>query len=135
MNKLTTDLEKQISKKLATLEEFNNNAAWYQSLVDDMAEVGFEVRFPGTLDFSATGTKPKLLAGIKVLRRHGYKMSKGVPEKTDYFGAWCYYHDNDGNKDESRIDVYFSFSSTVCQRVKVGTRMVEEDIYEIQCGE
>lgn len=28
----------------------------------------------------------------------------------------------------------FNFSSTVCKRVKTGTKMVEQDIFETQCG-
>lgn len=31
--------------------------------------------------------------------------------------------------------VWLSFSSSVCVRVQVGTRTVEEPIYEIQCEE
>jgi hypothetical protein len=28
-----------------------------------------------------------------------------------------------------------SFSSTACRRVQVGVQMVEQPIYEVQCGE
>ncbi len=32
------------------------------------------------------------------------------------------------------VRVFFYFTSTVCKRVKVGTKMVEQDIYETHCG-
>lgn len=36
---------------------------------------------------------------------------------------------------EGATKIWFSFNSTSCRRVKVGTRTVEQDVYEIVCGE
>lgn len=31
--------------------------------------------------------------------------------------------------------IWYNFSSVQCRRVKIGTRMVEQDVYEVQCAE
>ena len=36
-------------------------------------------------------------------------------------------------RQDGKADWYLSFSSTLCKRVKVGTKMVEQDIYEVVC--
>lgn len=38
-------------------------------------------------------------------------------------------------KRDCELRWYLSFSSSVCRRVKVGTRTVEQDVYETVCDE
>jgi hypothetical protein len=79
------------------------------------------------LNISLTGDKHKLLAAIRILRRHGYKADKAPEDKSPNY--YAFFH-----KEDSMI-VWFSFSSTKCRRIKVGTKTVEQDIYETVCDE
>ena len=77
------------------------------------------------LSIGATGDKKVLNAVWRVLRAKGFKTTDTVPEKATYASATFY--------NEAGCMVFFSFSSNACKRVKTGTKMVEQDVYEIQC--
>ncbi len=73
-----------------------------------------------------TGNAAALKALFHGFRKLGYEPSKrpGVkPESsfTTYF------------EQLNKPTFYLSFSSTLCKRVKVGTKTVEQDIYEVVC--
>jgi len=76
---------------------------------------------------SFAGDGPKLAEVWGLLRRAGYN-TRERPKKgdTSFSGFWTH---------EAHSQIYMNFTSSVCRRVKVGTRMVEQDIYETQCGE
>lgn len=63
------------------------------------------------------------------LRRHGFNTT-ARPEKgqTEFYSFW---------EREGYCRIFLIFMSSVCRRVKIGTRTVtkEEDIFETQCGE
>jgi hypothetical protein len=78
------------------------------------------------INFYVTGAAPALKEIYRTFRKLGYDPSKrpGVkPEST----FTCYFTQTD------KPTFYLSFSSTVCKRVKVGTKTVEQDIYEVVC--
>lgn len=81
----------------------------------------------GTIDISFTGDGPKLACVWTELRRHGYEPdSRPTKGDTSYNSHWrC------GREGYSTI--WVSFSSSVCRRVQVGTKMVEQPVYETQC--
>lgn len=74
----------------------------------------------------------------------------GKPEKLTAF--WAYFRSKEYVPDEHPVgkfssfstrfrkdpekyegNIYFNYTSTVCRRVQVGTKTVEEPVYEIQC--
>lgn len=75
--------------------------------------------------FTGDGMKLKLVWGT--LRRAGFNTILR-PEKgqTTFYAFW---------EREGHAKIFMDFSSSVCRRVKVGTKTVEQDVYEIQCGE
>jgi len=76
----------------------------------------------------ASGNKHDLAGCVRALRVNGFKSDSAPPGKHD--SSWtAFFHNEEGAK------VYFNFSSKVCRRVKVGTKMVEQDLYETVCDE
>lgn len=77
------------------------------------------------LRFSGDGEKLKTVWGI--LRRAGFN-TRQRPEKGDTgFNAFW--------SREGFSELFMCFSSSLCRRVKVGTKLVEQDVFETQCGE
>lgn len=90
-------------------------------------EPSFNLR-DGDVELSFTGDGHRLAEVWKTLRQAGYKPSTH-PEKgsnASFYTRWL---------QEGRTDIWMSFSSSVCKRVKVGTKLVEQDVFELQCGE
>ena len=76
-----------------------------------------------------TGDKGKLEQAFRILRSAGLTFSADRPKKGD--SEWCaFFH-----HPETDTKVFFQFASSVCKRVKVGTKMVQQDVYETQCGD
>lgn len=63
-----------------------------------------------------------------LLRSHGWTPDKKVTETK--FSDFCTFW---GSPDGEKQKLFFNYTSSVCFRKKVGTRMVEEIIYEIEC--
>jgi hypothetical protein len=81
----------------------------------------------GHLNLSVTGDKHALTALIGILRRQGFdSKDRPQPGQTSYSALWT-------NADGAAV--YIMFASTSCRRVQVGTKTVEQPIYEIVCDE
>ena len=79
------------------------------------------------LDLRVAGDHHVFKGTWSALRKMGYKTS--MPVKDDKFASWsAYFH-----KEGSDLSVWLSFASTKCTRKKVGTKMVEQDVYEVVC--
>jgi hypothetical protein len=112
-------------------------AALFQSTVQRLAplfrqfevldvDLEFSLR-NGDIDLIFTGDAQRLRQVWAELRRNGYN-TESRPKRGDI--TFHAYWDQEGF---SRI--WMMFSSSVCKRVQVGTRMVEQPIYETRCGE
>jgi hypothetical protein len=79
------------------------------------------------IGLSFAGDGPKLAAVWKLLRQNGYKNSCH-PKKGDttFYAFW---------EQEGHAKFFMNFTSTMCRRVKVGTKTVEQDVYETHCGD
>lgn len=78
-----------------------------------------------TLSFTGDGEKLKTVWGL--LRRAGFSTSIRPKKGDTAFNAFWH--------QEGLMDLFMCFSSNLCKRVKVGTKMVEQDVFETQCGE
>jgi len=83
-----------------------------------------------SLDLSYSGNKHTMDGIWHALRKMGYKADTRPKSNEQYFSTWFRM---DGNVSGDAMKIYLSFSSTVCKRVKVGTKMVEQDVYETRC--
>lgn len=81
----------------------------------------------GDINLTFTGDGERLRQVWSELRRNGYNCATH-PKKGDttFYGWW---------QQEGVSQIWMNFSSSVCRRVQVGTKMVEQPIYETQCGE
>lgn len=77
------------------------------------------------LSFAGDGEKLKTVWGH--MRRAGFNTTTRPAKGDTEFNAFWH--------QEGFAGIFMMFSSTMCRRVKVGTKMVEQAIYETQCGE
>ncbi len=78
-----------------------------------------------------TGDGVRLGAVWGELRRSSF-VPDGHPKKGDSSAYIFFRNNSDG---EEYLPIFLNFSSSVCRRVKVGTKTVEQDVYETVCGE
>jgi hypothetical protein len=99
----------------------------YLKFVQEMVLLGCDMSTDSDFNFHfrIAGDKQKFLQLVRCHRRYGFKPS--MPEKGATSAFWRI---NDYGED---LGMYLSFSSTVCHRVKVGSKMVEQDVYETHC--
>jgi hypothetical protein len=80
-----------------------------------------------SLDLSYAGDKHVLVGSFSALRKLGYKPDKRPDDKPmESYTTWFKHPEQD-------LRIWFKFSSTVCKRQKIGTKMVEQDIFEVVC--
>jgi hypothetical protein len=123
-------LVEQAQKVKRWTTEFQLTVRSFPALFRRLEELDIDPIFSlanGDINLAFTGDGIKLSEVWKALRTAGYQPNSR-PEKgnSTFYTGWC-------QQGYSRI--WMSFSSAVCRRVKVGTKMVEQDIYEVQCGE
>jgi hypothetical protein len=81
----------------------------------------------GSIDLTFSGDGERFGKVWTELRRNGYKpYSRPKKGDTSYYGSF---------DQEGFARIWLNFSSTMCQRVQVGTKMVEQPVYETRCGE
>jgi len=79
------------------------------------------------IDLSYSGDKLVLDGMFRALRKLGYEPDKRPEADTSYYTSFWV-------RPGTTLRIYTRFSSTVCKRVKIGTKMVEQDIFETRCG-
>lgn len=114
------------------LNQWNDTLRDFPDLFDELEIQEIEPRFnnnDGCVDVSINGDANKLRAIWKQLRAAGYVPSSrpGPDDKASFSCFW-----EPGDK-ATYAPVWLNFHSTVCKTVQVGTKMVEQPIYEIQC--
>lgn len=94
-------------------------------------DVRIDTNSSASIDIRFSGSGGLLAEVWGLMRRAGWKLATSPPEKgaTSFNGIWKH------QSDRRLCDLWMNFSSTVCRRVQIGTRMVEQPIYETQCGE
>lgn len=102
----------------------------FPALFRRLEELDIEPSFSladGDINLTFTGDGSRLSEVWKALREAGYKPDNR-PKKGDstFYTHW---------RLEDCAIIWLNFSSSVCRRVKVGTKMVEQDVFEVQCGE
>lgn len=83
-----------------------------------------------------TGDKHKLSELVRALRTRGFVTNATPPKAND--STWSAFYQHPQICDGEVTAVYLSFSSSVCRRVKVGTKVIPAqtvDVYETVCGE
>lgn len=92
-----------------------------------------------SLDLHVSGDYEMLLRSMRILRSYGLNAEKRPAEgEAIYYASW----ESKFNEDDFDLVVpteylnariFLNFSSTQCERVKVGTRLEEVPVYETRC--
>ena len=104
-------------------------------LAFDKIDVSASFGGSDTLYVTAYGDKKHLADVIRVLRTNGWNTdTKPVEGSPEYKAVFRVEPTTEVPFAPPEL-VHLTFTSSVCKRVKVGTQMVEQDIFEVQCGE
>jgi hypothetical protein len=126
---ITLSLEQEklnLAKKCQLWESIKD---FYYPIINSLQYLGIEPKLSNDIDISFTGDAKKLATVIRIFRTHGFTSNSARPKQRDTSWVAFYTHP------ECPTRIWLSFTSSVCQRVKVGTRLVEENIYEVRCGD
>lgn len=116
-----------LAKKRA---KWNSNRATLSGIVNALTKIGIEPSFGDDyLNVRCTGDKDKLVSVIRILRTTGFNTKADRPKKGD--SEWYAWFDSQ----ECSARIWFNFTSSVCRRVKTGSKMVSVDTYETVCGD
>jgi hypothetical protein len=111
--------------------------AEYASIIDNFCDnmpdecVTYVYASRYAASFQVRGDGEVLTMAIRFLRTRGYKTDAAPPEKVAAVWEALFVHGEDLNQPRVRL----TWASTVCKQVQVGTKMVEQPVYEIRCGE
>lgn len=100
----------------------------FDILLDGMSGVVNVTPYSFDLTVSIAGDKHTLEAAWGRLRQAGFSAPTSRPKENDPTWAGRFEH-------KSGAVFYMSFTSSLCRRVKIGTKTVEQDVYETVCGE
>lgn len=110
--------------------KWNANRQLLVGVVNALVKCGVEPSFDTEyLAVNCTGDKDTLTKIIRVFRTSGFNSDAAKPKQGDStWNAWF-------RSSSCTVQIFFMFSSSVCKRVAIGKHMVEEVIYETQCGD
>lgn len=134
MNDIVNMLEtakKEAKRTREKAEKFQSeNANEFARIVrglDVVKEWVIRFAITNSFDINIAGDHYVYKGTVAALRELGYNTNdRPKEEKFASYSNWWHHPDND-------VGIWFSFSSTKCTRKKVGTKMVEEPIYEVIC--
>lgn len=110
-------------------QKWNSIKDFYRPIINALQRLGIEPSFSNDIDVRFAGDAHKLAAAVRILRTSGFETISERPKPGDVSWTAWYDHPNCGTR------LYLYFTSSVCKRVKTGTKMVEQDVYETQCGD
>lgn len=115
---------KNLAAAFATIQRHSSLFGALEALDIDVTFAPEHESMPIDLRFAGDGDRLGEVWGL--LRAAGYAVNKR-PEKgdTQFSGYW---------RKDGEAGIYMYFTSTLCKRVQVGTRLVEQPVYETQCG-
>lgn len=131
LHKALKEQKKARKKQKKFTKKFTNEFIRVADGLDVIAEwiVRFNVDGANSLDISVAGDHNTFKGMWAALRKLGYgTSSRPTEDKFSSWTGWWYNHDQD-----EQLPIYVSFSSTKCTRRKIGTKMVERDVYETVC--
>ncbi len=110
-------------------QQWNAIKDFYRPIINALQRLGIDVRLTNAIDVTFAGDAHKLASVVRILRTSGFSTEAAKPKQGDTSWYAYYTHPDCG------VMVWLYFTSSVCRRVKVGTKMVEQDVFETQCGD
>lgn len=119
-----------IADKDAVLAKLDSHGNLFDAVIKAMP-TGVIVRMNADtigVDISTTGDKHELAAIIRAYRINGFTTDSKPPAKNDpSWSAWF--------RQKNGATSVLCFTSKVCRRIKTGTKMVEQEVFETVCDE
>jgi hypothetical protein len=128
-NPIDLYLQEQALNLSKVRAKWNANRSILSPIVNALHKLKIEPTLHSTLDVSVSGDAKRLADVVRIFMVSGFKATSSKPKAGDTTWHSYFSHPN------CSIDIWFYFTSSVCKRVKVGTKMVEQDVYEVQCGD
>jgi hypothetical protein len=131
-------------------DRFNKYCAEWQfmltnfpGLFKELQELGIEVDFnrtDGCIDIRFTGDQGLMRKAWRAIRSYQFEPDNR-PEADKPLSSFSTFWrrkflqgvKQDGSPDQRDLRLWYYFSSNVCKTVQVGTKMVEQPIYEVKC--
>ena len=109
-------------------QKFRSSKPIINPILNALVLLGHEPRLQEDgVNLQFAGDASTLTAVVRVLRTNGFATEAARPEP----GAVSWY--GWFNRPDCKVRIWLYFTSSVCTRVKVGTRIVEQDVYETRC--
>jgi hypothetical protein len=125
------DAENELEKQTA---DYLSRKDLYDTLAEIFKPMAIRISMPNSIDITVCGDRQSLVKSLRVLRKFGYRAEITPEENITNYSQFFRVMDQDGVYDNSYKPVWFSWSSTVCRRVQVGTEMKEVPVYAIDCS-
>lgn len=108
--------------KWASIRDF------YRPVINAMTKAGIEPGFQdGYIRAHFAGDAHKLANIVRILRTAGFDTHAGRPKPGDTEWSAFYTHPN------CSTQLWLYFTSSICKRVQVGTKFVEQPVFETRC--
>lgn len=126
-------LVEQAQKIKRHSEAFQKTIKSRPALFRRLEELDIDIRFnveDGDMNMLFTGDGEKFGAVWGELRRAGWSPNcrpEKDTKKSEFYTHW-------NHEDTSLARFWMHFTSSICKRVQIGTKTVEQPIYEIQCA-
>jgi hypothetical protein len=125
------DIREIYSDKARNIVTFQKYLPGMQNILDKLESGGVSVNcvsldfVNSCIDIHSAGTAGDLAKIFRVLKKAGWDGPKAEEKSASYSGFW--------KADDADWQIWVSFTSTMCKRVQVGTKLVEQPIYEVVC--
>lgn len=126
-------LANHIAKVRANQEKWEATVNDFPFFYEELARLGIEPRFSeidSSLDILFHGDGETFQRVWRMLRGIGFRPNNRPSEDKKSEFATFWHH-----PDQRYSRIWFHYTSSVCKAVKVGTRMVEEAVYAVTCGD
>lgn len=128
-NIIDLQLQEEALKLAKRKVKWNANRSLLSGIVNALVKLGLEPHITEYITVNCTGDAKKLAAVVRIFRISGFSSNADKPKKGD--STWYAFFDSP----ECPIRIWFAFTSSVCRRVQIGTKIAEIPIYETICGE
>ena len=118
-------------------EYYRNKREYYKAHKEDVAAVAHELKLGKSLirasstadsiDLHVSGTLTELKECFRAFRKLGYEPSDR-PDEPKMHNFSTYF-----KNPQKTVRFWLNFTSTICVRKKIGTKMVETSVYETVC--
>lgn len=125
---LLEQVEKRLVRQASRLERFEQGKEHFLPMcaeLQQIEEVTISLDYDWDLHVQFAGGKALLKRVLTIVYRHKFAPTSWPDKTATSWFVSC---------EKGFVSFYLSFSSTECQRVKVGTRMQEVDVFETRCA-